>query len=62
MEEKEKQEIALKYISKGYGAEEIRFGDDLYGKEQYANDVIEYYIECQEIGTKAFSEKYQVKY
>lgn len=51
--------IASKYADKGYDFEQMKYGDDLYGKEQFADEVWEYVVECNEIGTTAFYEKYK---
>lgn len=49
-------------IRKGYNFEQLRYCDDLYGKEYLADDVWEYVIECKEIGEIAFKEKYKQIY
>ena len=51
--------LATKAFDKGWGFETLMYGDDLYGKEQYADDVWEYVEELQEEGRKAFYEKYK---
>lgn len=51
--------IASKYADKGYDFEKMKYGDDLYGKEDFADNVWEYVVECKEIGRKAFYEKYK---
>lgn len=57
MNNKELMEIALNYIEKGYNADKLRDGDDLYNATADDKDkCIEYYIECQRIGTVAFKE------
>lgn len=50
--------IAKTAISKKWDFETLKYGDDLYGKEKFADDVWGYVEECEEIGTKAFYEKY----
>lgn len=59
METSEKIWIASKYAAKGYSYEDLRYGDDLYGKEDLADEVYEYVIEYKEIGSIAFKEKYK---
>lgn len=59
MEESEKIWIASKYASKGYNYEQLKYGDDLYGREEYADDVAEYMSEYDQIGSIAFYEKYK---
>jgi len=59
MEEQEMAWIASKYHQKGYNTEDLRYGDDLYGKEQYFDQVMEYYTEYEDIGRIAFYEKYK---
>lgn len=59
MEKSEMLWIASKYVAKGYGYEEMKYGDDLYGKEHLADEVWEYAEELQEIGSTAFYEKYK---
>lgn len=51
--------IASKYASKGYNLEQLKYGDDLYGKEHLADEVWEYVTEYHEEGSKAFREKYK---
>ncbi len=51
--------IASKYFAKGYSYEDLKYGDDLYGREKYADEVWEYVIELQDIGRIAFYEKYK---
>lgn len=62
MTENEKIALAQKAVAKKWDFETLKYGDDLYGKEDFADDVWEYVIECEEIGTKAFYEKYKVKW
>ena len=59
MEKEEMLWIASKYADKGYDFEQMKYGDDLYGKEQFADEVWEYVTECKQIGTDAFYEKYK---
>ncbi len=51
--------IASKYAATGYSFEQLKYGDDLYGKEHLASEVWEYVEECKEIGHIAFREKYK---
>lgn len=59
MEVSEMLWIASKAVAKTWDFEELKYGDDLYGREQYADDVWKYVEECMTIGTAAFYEKYQ---
>lgn len=59
----EKIYIATKYVEKGYGFDDLRYGDDLYHlsgeeKEQTLEDIFDYMDEYRELGRKQFSEKY----
>ena len=51
--------IASKYAEKGYDIEQLRYGDDLYGKEDLTDEVWDYVVEYKEIGSIAFREKYK---
>ena len=45
--------IALRYIEKGYNAEQLRDGDDLYKSTREEKDeCVEYFFEIEENGTK----------
>lgn len=59
MEKEEMIFIASKYAEKGYGFEQLKYGDDLYGKEHLADEVWEYVVEYKSIGSIAFREKYK---
>lgn len=59
MENKDLIWIATKAFDKGWDYETLKYGDELYGKEQYVDDVWEYVVELSEIGTNAFYEKYK---
>lgn len=59
MEKSELIYLASKAFDKRWDFETLKYGDDLYGKEQYADDVWEYVEELQEEGRKAFYEKYK---
>ena len=50
--------LASKCVDKGWDFETLKYGDDLYGKESFAEDVWIYVKECKEIGSIAFKEKY----
>lgn len=50
--------IASKYAEKGYNYEQLKYGDDLYGKEDFADEVWEYIVEYKEIGKTSFYIKY----
>jgi len=60
MNKQEKQKLALKAIDKRWDFEDLKYGDDLYGKEHLVHEVWEYVEECEEIGIKAFKEKYNL--
>lgn len=51
--------IATVAIGKGYGYEQMKYSDYLYGNEDKIDDVWAYVDECLMIGTKAFKEKYK---
>lgn len=59
MEEKDKIWIASKYAEKGYSYSQLKYGDDLYGKEDLADEIWDYIIEYKQIGSVAFREKYK---
>jgi len=59
MEKSEMLWIATKYFSKGYDYETMCYGDDLYGKEKYADEIWDYVIEIKDIGRIVFYEKYK---
>ena len=58
MNETEMLRLAKKSIEKGWNFEQLKYGDDLYGKECFADDVWEFVEECGRIGTVAFNAKY----
>jgi hypothetical protein len=59
MSDKELQEIALKYVEKSYDSEALRYGDDLYhATPEEKEKCVDYWVECREIGTTGFREKY----
>lgn len=58
MNEQEKIRIAKRAIEKRWSYDDLHYGDDLNGREEYADDVWGYVTECEEIGTIAFNEKY----
>lgn len=59
MTEKEKINIAKIAIDKKYDFEELYYSDYMRGKEELTDDVWEYVIECEEIGTFVFFSKYR---
>ncbi len=59
MSEKEKIEVAKMAIDKKMSYENLRYSDYMYGMESETESVWEYVEECEEIGTKAFYEKYR---
>lgn len=64
MTTEEKIYIASKYCEKGYGYDDLRYGDDLYhldgddNKETIIDEIIDYMDEYRSIGSVAFREKY----
>jgi hypothetical protein len=50
--------IASVAIGKRYDRETLKYSDYMYGKESEIDDVWEYVEECDDIGRKAFNEKY----
>jgi len=59
MEESEKIYLATKAFEKKWDYETLRYSDDLYSRESFAEDIWEYVEELEEIGTKAFKELYK---
>lgn len=58
----EKQEIlymTTKAIAKGWNTDKLEYSDDMYGREEYTDEVSEYMDEYLEVGRKAFYEKYK---
>lgn len=53
---------ALYAIDKNLDHEELKYCDEMYGYESQSLEVWQYVKECKLIGTKAFSEKYNVTY
>lgn len=52
-------EVVLLYIGKGYGKDELQYGDDLYSASYTdVQTCLALYDECIEIGVKAFRKKY----
>ena len=51
--------IASKAADKGWDFEKLKYGDDLYGKEELAEDIWEYVEEYKEIGSVQFNKKYK---
>ena len=51
--------IASKAADKGWDFEKLKYGDDLYGKEELAENVWEYVEEYKEIGSVQFNQKYK---
>ena len=58
MKQEEKIRIAKRAIDKRWDFETLKYGDDLYGKEKFADDVWAFVEECDEIGKKSFYAKY----
>ncbi len=59
MNKQEKIWIATKATEKNMDYEDLCYSDYMYGKESLTDEVWEYVIECEEIGTNAFYDKYQ---
>ena len=51
--------LATKCYIKRWDFETLKYGDDLYGKEEYAEEVWEYVEEMHKIGGDNFYEKYK---
>lgn len=57
---KEEQISAASYaLMKGYDFETLLYCDVMYGKSEFIDDVWDYVIEAEEIGSIAFKEKYK---
>lgn len=59
MEKKDLIWIATKAFSKGWDYEQVKYGDDLFDKENLIDDVWQYVDEISAIGHQAFYEKYK---
>ena len=59
MEKKDIIWLATKCFAKNWEFEQLKYSDDLYGKEKYAGEVWEYVEELENIGKIAFYEKYK---
>lgn len=59
MEESEKLYIASKYFEKGYSYDQLHYGDDLYGRESFAEEIWDIIDEIRDIGRDDFKEKYK---
>ena len=58
MDKSEMIHLAKKAIRKSWNFDDLKYGDDMYGKESLAHEVWDFVEECKLIGTKAFDEKY----
>ena len=58
MEYIEMARLAKRAVEKRWDFEQLKYGDDLYGKEDCAEAVWNFVEECQEIGMTAFVKKY----
>lgn len=56
---KDMVKITLLVIEKQLSQDQLYYSDYMYGCESYTEDVWEYVMECREIGTVAFREKYK---
>lgn len=61
MEKDEMIKIAKVAIDKKLDYETLMYSDYMYGKEDLIDEVYDYVIECEEIGTTAFYKKYPSK-
>lgn len=59
MEKKVMIWIASKYAEKGKNFHDLKYGDDLYGKEVLAEEIWQYVEEYKQYGSIAFREKYK---
>lgn len=59
MEKQEMIWIASKYAEKGHDFEQLKYGDELNGREELADEVWDYVVEYKNIGAIAFREKYK---
>ena len=50
--------LAKRAIDKRWAFEMLKYSNDLYDQEQYVEEVWAFVVECEEIGRKAFYEKY----
>lgn len=46
--------LASKCVDKGWDFEKLKYGDDLYGKEQFAYEVWKYVTECKKNWYRCF--------
>ena len=58
MEQAEMVRLAKRAIEKRWSFEQLKYGDDLYGKEHLADEVWDFVEECQAIGMTAFDAMY----
>lgn len=59
MDKSEMISIAKRAIEKKWDFEDLKYGDDLYGRESFTDEVWNLVEECEAIGTVAFDEKYK---
>jgi hypothetical protein len=59
MTEVEKIFLASKAFSKNWDFEELKYGDDLYNKTHFADDIWKYLEEIEIIGVILFKNKYK---
>jgi hypothetical protein len=59
MERSEMIYLASKAFNKRWDYETLKYGDDLYGREKYVDDVWEYVEELEREGKTAYYEKYK---
>jgi hypothetical protein len=58
MEKSEMIKIAKKAIDKKWDYEQLKYSDDLYGREYLADDVWAFVEECGQMGMVAFLKQY----
>lgn len=59
MTQKEMILLAIKFAEKGYDYDQVKYSDDLYGKTEFAEDIMDYVVEYRETGSIAFRYMYQ---
>lgn len=59
MKEKEMVQIARKAVRKDWSYDDLESSHEMQDLGLFVEDVMEYVIECEEVGTIAFEEKYK---
>jgi hypothetical protein len=52
--------LAIKYAEKGYNYDQVKYCDDLYGKQEFVEEIMEYIVEYKQIGAIAFRYMYKM--